>query len=121
MANNSLVKRINEIKQQYFSAGLETGVQMTADYLQLVLRDPEVMGKDIFGRERIERVLKAIREKDREYNDAYDCKNIEADYLREKLDRELREIWGDDLVPFAERQENIKTIDYSRPMKHWKE
>mgnify|MGYP001656674661 FL=1 len=38
----------------------------------------------------------------------------EQDYMQEQLDGALREIFGDDLVPFAERHPYIRGIDYTK-------
>lgn len=82
------------------------------DYLTLVLRDPDYMGSDIFGRERIDRVFAGIKAYDLEFEKAYNPKNVEADVLQERLDRMLREVYGDELVPFMERQPYIKQLTY---------
>ena len=43
------------------------------------------------------------------------------DFLKrqEARDRLLREIWGDDLIPFNERYDTVKTIKYNKPKKGW--
>ena len=46
---NEYIARQKAEKQAYFQAGLESGRQQMLDMMSLVLRDPEIMGKDIFG------------------------------------------------------------------------
>ena len=41
------------------------------DYIQIVLRDPEVMGKDTFGPGRLERLYKGLKKAKDEYHIAF--------------------------------------------------
>ena len=38
---------------------------------------------------------------------------------QEELDRCLREIWGEDLVPFYERYDELKKFKYDKAKKGW--
>ena len=99
--------------------GMQCGKQQMADYLTIALRDPDVVGSDVFGKERIQRVLAAMERLDREFAGAYTV-DVEADHVQSKLDRMLAEVYGDELVPFPERQPYIKQFGYEKSRKGWK-
>ena len=105
-------------EQALLDAGMSCGKQQMVDYITLVLRDPDYIGKDVFGRERIEKVLAGLEYYDRLYKDAYTVKK-EADVWQERLDKKLREVYGDDLVPFAQRQPDILMPNYNKKKKGW--
>lgn len=86
----------------YRKAEQDTTIQYMTDMLMLTLNDPEIMGKDVFGKKRLAKVIKAWGEKWDQYHGALE-KGDERDYYQEKLDQALRRILGDDLVPFAQR------------------
>lgn len=115
MANAFLEKQKAERKAA-FSVGEDVGMQRMWDAIQLTLRDPDVMGKDILGRARIEKVFYGARKVMNEYRLAF-TDHAEADVKQEKLDAALREIWGDDLQTFYERYPYFKKIDYTKPIK----
>jgi hypothetical protein len=46
--------------------------------------------------------------------------SVEADYLQEEMDGVLREIFGDELIPFAERYPIVKQYGYLKARKGWK-
>ncbi len=117
MANGYLEKQ-TAVKQALIDIGVTCGKQQMLDYLTIALRDPDVVGKDIFGRQRIEKLTLKLMELDSEFSDAYTVKK-EADYLQEKLDRKLREVYGDELIPFCERQPYVKQLKY-KSRKDWK-
>ena len=104
--------------QALLDAGEITGKQQIADYITLVLRDPDYVGKDIFGRERIEKVLAGLEHYDKLYRDAYTTKK-EADVWQERLDKALREVYGEDLIPFPQRQPYVKQAGYAKSKKGW--
>lgn len=105
-------------EQALLDIGVTCGKQQIVDYLTLVLRNPDYVGKDIFGRERIDKIFAGLEYYDSKYKDAYTTKK-EADVWQERLDRELREVYGDDLVPFAERQPYVMQPDYKKSKKGW--
>lgn len=109
---NSFLARQRESEDAMFNAGMEMGLQMMADCFQLVLNDPDVMGKGVFGYGRMDKIGKAVQERVDHYADACNIRKAEADYLQEKLDSGLRKIWGDKLVPFAERYPMLKSCKY---------
>ena len=93
-------KNLLAMKQKWtqagFDAGLESGRQQIVDMVSLVLRDPEVMGKDIFGKERLLKVVKAVDA----YIDKYELawkKHVETDHVQKQLDANLAEAYGEEL------------------------
>lgn len=108
----NLLQRQNELAQSYFVAGMQTGRQQIVDMLTLVLRDPEIIGKDVFGRDRLLKLIKGIGD----YLDKYALawqQNDETDYCRAKLDAALSEAYGEELHDtFTERYEYAKDFDY---------
>lgn len=117
MANAYLEKQ-RKLQQAYFDAGEEIGIQKAWDYIQIALRDPDAMGKDVLGRKRIEKVYKKLTELADFYQAAW-TDDKEADYYQEKLDAQLREIWGDDLKTFYERYPTMKQLGYDKARKNW--
>lgn len=105
-------------EQALIEAGVQCGKQQMVDYLTLVLRNPAFVKKDIHGRERIELIIAGLYHYENKYKDAY-TKHKEADVAQEHLDDELREVWGDDLVPFAERQPDVLMPKYDKKKKGW--
>lgn len=82
----------------------QTYEQYMTDMLILTLNDPEIMGKDTFGYQRLKKVLDGWGKKYDLYFDAL-TKKPGADYAREKLDEAMKHIAGDsgDFFPFQER------------------
>lgn len=108
--NGYLKQRRAEI-EAYRQAEKETYIQYMTDMLMVTLNDPEVMGKDVFGEQRIAKIVDAMGKKFDQYHGALE--DIpEADYLQEKLDRRLEPIAGKRFVPFTDRYKWIKKIFY---------
>lgn len=78
--------------------------QTVYDALTLVLNDPEVMHKDVFGKKRLNRLCKALNEKMNEILPGL-SNRPNASHVRRLVDDELRKICGDDFIPWAERYE----------------
>ena len=82
--------------------------------MSLVLRDPQIMGKDTFGKERLLKVVKGIGE----YIDTYEkawLRDDETDYYRTKLDDALAEAYGEKLHDsFLQRYEYAYEFDYTK-------
>lgn len=114
--NNAFLAKQEEIKQRCFVAGCDITAQQMFDMMCLVLHDPEIMGKDTFGANRLLKVRKAMYELEKQYHEAW-VHTEESDYKQEKLDAALREIFGDDLDPFQERYPLTKEWDYFKPTK----
>lgn len=115
---NAYLDKKKEREQTLLDIGVTCGKQQIVDYLTIVLRDPVIMGKDTFGSERIEKVLVRLMQLDDEFRGAYTI-DKEADYLQEKLDQKLRELYGDGLIPFSERQPYVKQMGYKKSRKGW--
>ena len=98
------------IKQQKQQLARDTVVmqwshQMVYDALTMVLNDKEVMGKDVFGKERLNRLCVALNAKIAEIMPGLSNK-VNASYVRAQVDRELKRICGDDFEPWTERYPN---------------
>ena len=106
-------QRLKAQNQAIFEAGQDVGFQKAMDYVICALHDPDVMGKDILGAPRLAKVIEGVVARDAKYAEAFTTKK-EADVLQEHLDRELREIYHDKMVPFAKRYPIVKQIDYSK-------
>lgn len=90
----------------------QTFQQYMTDTLILVLNDPDVMGKDTFGYERLKRVLDDWGKKYDLFFDALTT-GPEADYAREKMDAAMRRIIKEpDFVPFEQRYDWLPEITY---------
>lgn len=93
---NSYAERVQRDRQRYLDIGLDSGAQIVHDMLCVALRDKQAMGDDVWGRERIVRLL------------------TRQDYMQEQLDGVLREIFGAATVPFAVRHPYVREIDYTK-------
>ena len=68
MSKNDYLARRDADRKGFFRAGEQTGRQVILDMMVLTLRDPEIMGKDIFGKDRLLKVVKGIEH----YLDVFD-------------------------------------------------
>lgn len=78
--------------------------QICYDALTLVLNDPEVMGKDVFGRKRLNKLYEALNAKISEILPGMSGAD-NASHIRRLVDDELRKICGDDFASWEERYE----------------
>lgn len=76
--------------------------QEVFDALTLVLHDPEVMGKDIFGEERLNKLCVALNDKVNEIRPGL-SNQANASHVRRQVDDELRKICKNSFVPWEER------------------
>lgn len=84
----------------------------TSIMMSLALRDPSIMGKDTFGKDRLLKLVKAIGEYIDKYQPAWEKKE-ETDYYRAKLDASLAEAYGAGMHDtFMERYEFVPEFDY---------
>jgi hypothetical protein len=104
--------------QAYLDLGEKYGMQKMWDYLNIVLHDPGVMGKDTFGAERLSKIYEGMREVVNEYHVAF-TDDKEADYYQEKMDAQLRGIWGEKTLSFYERYPEVKRVKYDKARKGW--
>ena len=111
---NSYLAKQAAVNYGYFTAGLQSGRQQILDLVSLVLRDPEIMGKDTFGKDRLLKVVKGVGDYIDLYQKAWE-KDDETDYYRAKLDAALAEAYGDGLHDsFLKRYEFAPEFDYNR-------
>ena len=114
MAKNDFLAKQKAAKEAFFYAGLQSGRQQILDMMSLVLRDPEVMGKDVFGKGRLIKVVQAIGEYIDKYQTAWE-KSDEADYYQKKLDAELAKAYGEYLADsFYDRYRYATEYDYMK-------
>lgn len=122
MVKNAFLQRQQEAKQAALDVGMDTGFQKCWDILQIVLHDPNVMGKDTFGKGRIKKIYWAMVELEKEIGRAWlPTLSNDADVCQRNLDALLGEIWGDELCPFKDRYPYVKRPDYSKGRKTWRE
>ena len=111
---NSYLAKQAAVNHGYFTAGLQSGRQQILDLISLVLRDPAIMGKDIFGKDRLLKVVKGVGEYIDLYQKAWE-KDDETDYYRAKLDAALAEAYGEGLHDsFLKRYEFAPEFDYKK-------
>lgn len=114
MAKNDYLGKLRAAQRAGFDAGLQSGRQQIIDMISLVLRDPEIMGKDIFGKDRLVKVVQGIGEYIDKYQKAW-MKDDETDYYQKKLDAALAEAYGDGLHDsFYKRYEFAPEYDYTK-------
>lgn len=114
MAKNNYIKQRDAIRKGFFDAGLRSGQQQIIDMLSLVLRDPDIVGKNTFGRDRLVKVVNGIYAGIKEYNLAWQ-RDDETDVWRERLDDALKEAYGEELFSsFEERYPYSLEYDYSK-------
>lgn len=118
MGKNDYLARQHAVNQGFLDLGEQIATQKMWDYIQIVLRDPKVMGKDTFGPARLAKLYTALKEAKDTYHTAFTA-DKEADYYQEKLDSQLREIWGDKTLSFYERYPDLKKIKYDKARKGW--
>ena len=115
---NAYLAKQAAINHGYFTAGLQSGRQQILDLVSLVLRDPAIMGKDIFGKDRLLKVVNGVGEYIDLYQKAWE-RDDETDYYRAKLDAALGEAYGEGLHDsFLKRYEFAPEFDYNT--RKWK-
>ena len=112
---NQFLKQIDKAKQDCFVAGCDITAQQMFDMMCLALHDPEVMGRDTFGAERLKKVHAAMYEYEKMFHEAW-VNTPESDYYQEKLDGALREIFGE-IDSFQVRYPYTKEWNYHKAMK----
>lgn len=112
---NAFLAQQEAIKMKCFEVGCDTTSQQFFDYMCLVLNDPEIMGKDVFGAKRILKIHEAMKNLDKEYSEAW-AHTEESDYYQEKIDEALKRIFGE-IDPFHVRYPYLRDWDYTRRSK----
>lgn len=111
---NAYLEKQAAIQKGYYKAGIEDGRQQILDMMTLVLRDKKIMGKDIFGKERLMAVVNGIGEYIDKYQIAWE-KHDETDYVRNMLDENLAKAYGEALHDsFRVRYPNAPEYDYKK-------
>ena len=113
MAKYDFLAKQKALQRACFEAGLQSGRQQIIDMVSLVLRDPDIMGKDTFGKDRLLKIVKGIGEYIDTYQKAWE-KDDETDYYRAKLDDALAQAYGEGMHDtFSKRYEYLPDYDYT--------
>lgn len=114
MSKNNYLQRQRMAQQFNLNIGLQYGRQQIIDMMSLVLRDPTIMGKDIFGKDRLMKIVNGIGEYIDKYQKAWE-KDAETDYYRAKLDAALADAYGEELHDsFMKRYEFSPEFNYTK-------
>ena len=114
MSKNDFLEKQRTLQRGYFADGLQSGRQQILDCVSLAIRDPEIMGKDIFGRDRLLKVVNGVGKYIDLYQKAWE-KDNETDYYRAKLDAALADAYGEKLHnSFLVRYEFAPEFDYKK-------
>ena len=112
MAKNDYLARRDADRKGFFRAGEQTGRQVILDMMVITLRDPEIMGKDTFGKDRLLKVVKGIEHYLDVFDQAFQATD-ETDYWRAKLDEMLADAFGEEMHDtFLQRYEFAREYDY---------
>lgn len=112
MGKNGFLERQRIERQAYFDAGLQMGRQQILDMMFIVLNDPQIMGKDVFGKGRLLKIVNAIGKKIDYFQKAWE-RHDETDYYRVKMDDHLTKICGKEMNDtFEKRYEYCCDYDY---------
>ena len=76
--------------------------QLALDTIAMVLNDPKIMGHDVFGAKRLERVCQGFNALWSDHLLAL-AKHDEAEYWRTKIDQAQARIFGPDYLHWQER------------------
>lgn len=117
---NPFLEKQKQEKLACIRAGMDTAWQEFWDLLCITLNDPDVMGKDTFGKKRLLKLRAAIQERETIYCNGLNS-GPEADYYQEKLDDALRKIFGPELAPFKDRYPYIPQLGYAKAHKRWRQ
>lgn len=112
MAKNGYAQRVALARETYLKIGQDFGALKMADLVEIALNDPETMGKAL-GEKKIRRIFEKVSELEKTFEAAFYA-NPEQDYWQEVMDRQLKQIFGKDFSPFAERYPMMKKIRYDR-------
>ena len=115
MRQSHLLKRQQDRERVVEKAVEQTITQYMVDMFIIALNDPEVMGKDVLGFKRIQKVVQAVQKYRDIFSSAMSHKNAEADYYREKLDERLRSIIPPEhFAPFLKRYDWLEDVKYEK-------
>lgn len=117
---NAYLEKQETTQKVYMDATADTYTQFMVDLIILALNDPAIMGKNVFGKKRIQKVVAGIQEKYDYYIKAMqypktkkERAEMHPEYYREKMDEALRRILGEDgFQDFAKRYDWLKEIRF---------
>lgn len=118
MAKNDYQARQQAMLQGFVEVAEDLGRQQMWDFFQLTLRDPNVMGKDTFGPDRLEKIYENLKVLVNRYHICF-TDDKEADYYQEELDSLLKP-GCTEFYPFYERYPMLKQYGYQKARKGWK-
>lgn len=108
-------KKFSQVIEQridaYRQAERETYRQYMIDMFSVCLNDPEVMGKDVLGEERLTKLLIAVGINYDLYHEALE-NSVTADVAQDKLDAKLMKAFKKHFDPFPVRYPWIKASKY---------
>ena len=114
MAKNDFMARQRARDRAMLDVGLQCGRQQILDMMTLVLHDPSIMGKDIFGKDRLMKVVNGIGDYIDKYQPAWE-KSDDTDYYQKKMDDALAAIYGEELHDsFHKRYQYAPEFDYAK-------
>lgn len=119
MGRNDFLDKQKQRDAKFFQAGMLFGTQLASDYYNLSLHDKAVMGSRAIGSNMISKIAENCKKLDDHFCDAF-TDAVDADYLQEEMDAGLREIFGNNLIPFRERYPLLQTYGYMKSRKGWK-
>lgn len=111
MKQSGLLRKHKLAAEEMLRIGERVSRQLVVDCMCILLHDPDAMGGKAWGEQKIRRFVEALVKLLDEYYEAV-TGGVEADYCQEKMDRELRRIFRDELMPFRERYPDVKEITY---------
>lgn len=117
MGKNFLLTKLNEAYTngliEGWNKGFDTGLQFGTDIHEACLNDPDVVGKDVFGKKRMSILRNATTKlADVAKPSLYGLTDPEADVAQEHLDSRLRKVWGDDYDERAVRYPHLVPCSY---------
>lgn len=115
MSKNGYLSRQKARDDAIKTAQTVTMTQYMIEIMTVTLNDPEYMGNDAFGYERIRRIADGMQKNYDTYFEALTL-GTEADYYRSKPDEALRRIirGKEEFKPFEERYPYLPQIKYTK-------
>lgn len=102
MPKNAYAKTLSEHRRKEREIIQWWCFQFALDCMSIVLNDPDVMGRDVFGKERLEKLAAAYNKRFHQFFMGM-TKDASASYVREKMDERLRKIYGDNFESWEQR------------------
>lgn len=102
MPRNEYAKTITQKARMHEHIVKLWTAQLCLDVMADVLNDSDVMGKDVLGAKRLQKVAQAFNLRFPEFLRAL-TRDPEADYIRAKIDQQQRRIFGPDAMAWQER------------------